>query len=172
MIAPVLAGLGLAARALLKTPAGQRAIARGSKAVERFLKRNDPKSFAATPAQKTAGQRLQKTMKRRRRNEKIRGAAAAGAAGVAVGRDTKKGVREDWRDMKANAIEEGQQRTRAAAAKEKRQKISLEAATLRGIRSKSTYSRKPLSAEEKARLIKSSIDGPIVRKGKTRAPHR
>ena len=158
MLGP-LAGLGLAARALLKTPAGQRAIARGSKAVERFLKRNDPKSFAATPAQKTAGQRLQKTMKRRRRNEKIRVAGAAGAAGAVVGRDTTKGVREDWRDMKANAIEEGQQRTRAAAAKKRRQEISQEAATL-------------LNKGGFIKSRKKSIDGPIVLRGKTRAPHR
>ena len=155
-IPPLIAGLSAAAKALLKTPAGKKAIEKGSKAVARFLKREDPKSFAASDAQKAAGQRLQNTMKGRRRNEKIRVAGAAGAAGAAVGRETKKDdVREDWRDMKANAIEEEVQRKRAAAAKKRRQEISQEAATLLN----------------KGGLIKSRIDG-IARKGKTKAKHR
>ena len=57
---PLIPGLTVAAKALLKTPAGQAAVKRGSKAVTRFLKREDPKSFAASDAQKAAGQKLQK----------------------------------------------------------------------------------------------------------------
>tara|TARA_R110000765_G_scaffold75157_1_gene147369 strand:- start:237 stop:707 length:471 start_codon:yes stop_codon:yes gene_type:complete len=152
LIPPGWSGLTVAAKALLKTPAGQAAVKRGSKAITRFLKREDPKSFAASDAQKAAGQKLQKTMKGRRRNEKIRAAGAAGVTGAVVGRETKKGVREDFRDMKATAAKEEEQRTKAAAAKKRRQKISREAATL-------------LNG---GGLIKSRRDG-IARKGKTKA---
>lgn len=78
MALPVLTA---AARALLATPAGKKAIYKGSKAVARFLKGADPAAFVSSAAQKAAGQRLQSTMKRRARNAKIRVAGAAGAAG-------------------------------------------------------------------------------------------
>jgi hypothetical protein len=156
MAAPLIAGLSAAAKRLLQTTAGEKAIKKGSAAVARFLKRNDPDAFKPTPAQIAAGQKLQKTMKRRRRNEKIRVAGAAGAAGVAVGRETTKDdVREDWRDMKATAIEEEAQRTKAASTKKRRQEISQEAATLLN---KGGFVSK-----------KTNRDGIAIR-GKTRAP--
>jgi hypothetical protein len=64
-------------------------------------------------------------------------------------------MREDWRDMKANAVKEEEQRAAAMAAKEKRQEITRKTATLLN----------------KGGLIKSRIDG-IAAKGKTRAKHR
>jgi len=87
---PILAGLSVAARTLLKTPAGQRAIARGSKSVARFLKRNDPKAFKPTDAQVAAGKKLQKTLKRKRLVKNIKVGAASGATGVAAGKATNK----------------------------------------------------------------------------------
>ena len=154
MAAPLIAGLSAAARALLKTPAGQKALDKGSKAVARFLRKNDADAFKPSEAQQAAGQRLQKTMKRRRRNEKIRVGTAAGAAGVAVGRETKNGVREDWRDMKATAAEEEKQRKKVPSP-ERRRKISQEAATLLN---KGGFVGK-----------KTKRDGIAIR-GKTRAP--
>jgi NAD dependent epimerase/dehydratase family enzyme len=146
-----------AARALLKTPAGQIAIRKGSKAVARYLKRMDPAAFVSSAAQRTAGQRLQSTMARRARNAKIRVAGAAGAAGYGAAElsNEKEYMREDFRDMKANAVKEEEQRAAAAAAKEKRQEITRETAALLN----------------KGGLIKSRIDG-IAAKGKTRAKHR
>jgi hypothetical protein len=154
MALPVLTA---AALALLATPAGKKAIYKGSKAVARFLKGADPAAFVSSAAQKAAGQRLQSTMKRRARNAKIRVAGAAGAAGYGAAElSNEEGpMREDWRDMKANAVKEEEQRAAAAAAKEKRQEITRKTATLLN----------------KGGLIKSRIDG-IAAKGKTRAKHR
>ena len=193
MVAPVLAGLGLAARALLRTPAGQRAIARGSKAVERFLRRNDPGAFKPTDAQVTAGKKLQKTMKKRRLVKNIKVGAGAGAAGAIAGRasnktdallsekQTPESNLQRARDLDdearrkaydkhftrsfykgagaARAVGVPPQRKKAAATKKRRQEISQEAATL-------------LNKGGFIKSRKTSIDGPIVRKGHTRAPHR
>jgi hypothetical protein len=152
-----LPALTAAARALLKTPAGQKAIRKGSKAVARFLKGADPAAFVPSAAQRTAGQRLQGTMARRARNERIRVAGAAGAAGYGAAElSNEEGpMREDWRDMKANAVKEEEQRAAAMAAKERGQEITRKTATLLN----------------KGGLIKSRIDG-IAAKGKTRAKHR
>ena len=155
MTAPLIAGLSAAAKALLKTPAGQKAVERGSKAVARFLRKNDPDAFKPSEAQIAAGQKLQKTLKRKRLNKNIRVGTAAAAAGAAAGRETKKGVREDWRDMKATAAEEEAQRTKAASTKKRRQEISQEAATLLN---KGGFVGK-----------KTKRDGIAIR-GKTRAP--
>jgi|TARA_R110000824_G_C14789129_1_gene633003 hypothetical protein len=86
MVAPVLAGLSAAARALLKTPAGQRAIEKGSKAVARFLKNKDPADFKPTAAQIAQGKNLQKIMKRRRLVKNIKVGVGAGAAGAIAGK--------------------------------------------------------------------------------------
>jgi hypothetical protein len=152
-----LPALTAAARALLKTPAGQKAIRKGSKAVARFLKGADPAAFVPSAAQRTAGQRLQGTMARRARNDRIRVAGAAGAAGYGAAElSNEEGpMREDWRDMKANAVKEEEQRAAAMAAKERGQEITRKTATLLN----------------KGGLIKSRIDG-IAAKGKTRAKHR
>ena len=80
LLGPLLAGLTVGAKALLNTPAGKRAVAKGSKAVVRFLKGKDPKAFKPTPAQREAGRRLQKTMKGRRLKTNIKVGAGAGAA--------------------------------------------------------------------------------------------
>tara|TARA_R110002012_G_scaffold123457_1_gene273920 strand:+ start:513 stop:983 length:471 start_codon:yes stop_codon:yes gene_type:complete len=154
MAAPLIAGLSAAAKALLKTPAGQKAVERGSKAVARFLRKNDPDAFKPSEAQRKAGEKLQKTMGRRRRNEKIRVGTAAAAAGAAAGRKTKNGVREDWRDMKATAAEQEKQRKKVPSP-ETRKKISQEAATLLN---KGGFVGK-----------KTKRDGIAIR-GKTRAP--
>lgn len=155
MAVPLIAGLSAAAKALLRTPAGQRAIERGSKAVARFLKKNDPDAFKPSDKMKEAGQRLQKTMKGRRRSQRVIDATAAGAAGVVVGRDTKKSVREDWRDMKAKAIEEERQRKARKEKRKKRSKLDAESATLL----------------KKGGPVAKTRDG-IAMRGKTRAPSR
>lgn len=109
---PLIAGLTAAAKALLNTPAGRKAVEKGSKAVTRFLKRKDPKAFEPTPAQQAAGRRLQQTMKRKRLVKNIQVGTAAAAAGAAAGiaTDEDEYMCEDWRDMKANAIEEERRR--------------------------------------------------------------
>jgi len=70
---PAIAGLGAAAtRALLKTPAGQKALDKGSKAAARFLKKYDPRTMT----------------KQERRNKKISVAGAAVTEPSILGGDT------------------------------------------------------------------------------------
>ena len=132
MLAQAIAGLSAGARALLKTPAGQRAVDRGSKAVARFLKNKDPSSFTPSDAQKLAGQRLQKTMKRRALNKNVKVGVGSGAAGVAAGRVTKPDdkKREDFRDMKANARKKSRKKREDAFKEGRVQKTRKETATL------------------------------------------
>jgi hypothetical protein len=132
MVAQFMAGLSAGARALLKTPAGQRAVDKGSKAVARFLKNKDPSSFKPSDAQKIAGQRLQKTMKRRALNKNVKVGAGSGAAGVAAGRATKSDdkKREDFRDMKANARKKSRKKREDAFKEGRVQKTRKETATL------------------------------------------
>ena len=121
MVAQFIAGLSAGARALLNTPAGKRAIDRGSQSVMRFLKKNADDIKPPTDKQLAAGQRLQKTMKGRALNKNVKVGVGSGAAGVAAGRVTKPDdkKREDFRDMKADALKDARKK-RVAAFEEAR----------------------------------------------------
>ena len=121
MVAPFIAGLSAGARALLQTPAGKRAIDRGSQSVMRFLKKNADDIKPPTDKQLAAGQRLQKTMKKRALNKNVKVGVGSGAAGVAAGRVTKPDdkKREDFRDMKADALKDARKK-RVSAFEEAR----------------------------------------------------
>ena len=121
MVAQLIAGLSAGARALLQTPAGKRAIDRGSQSVMRFLKKNADDIKPPTDKQLAAGQRLQKTMKRRALNKNVKVGAGSVAAGVAAGRATKPDdkKREDFRDMKADALKDAREK-RVSAFEEAR----------------------------------------------------
>lgn len=133
MVGPIITGISKTAEALLKTPAGQRAIKRGTKSVNRFLKKNADDIKPPTPKQQEAGKRLQKSMKKRALNKKVQVGAGSGATGVAVGRKTKSNNRKgrtDFRDMKANALKESRRKREDAFKEGRVRKTRKEAATL------------------------------------------
>ena len=163
MVAPIITGISKTAEALLKTPAGQRAIKRGTKSVNRFLKKNADDIKPPTPKQQEAGKRLQKSMKKRALNKKVQVGAGSGATGVAVGRETKSNNRKgrtDFRDMKANALKESRRKREDAFKEGRVRKTRKEAATLlnKGGRVESNIEGKRTASNIQKSLKASGLD--------------